>query len=199
MWVIEEQVDGRKLTEIINSQHENFLGRVLVSIKQQGLKEGAMAVSLIKGINFDDRGVVLVSDLIHEGLDSTLGCADLRHGALLRELFNAPTFCVDVALDPHGVEMCGALKNVVALGASFCDGPKYGGNTKAAIICIRLSEMKKFWFKYFDGVKEDTSSRSTMRSTSSRSSRPSTASPSRVPTPRPSPSSTLRSERTGFD
>lgn len=214
MWVFEEQVDGRKLTEIINSQHENvkylpgyklpeniiavpdlldavrdadilifcvphqFLGRMLVSIKEQGLKDGAMAVSLIKGIDFDDNGVVLVSDLIRKGLDidcsvlmganvanevaagdfceSTLGCADLRHGALLRELFNAPTFRVDVALDPHGVEMCGALKNVVALGAGFCDGLKYGGNTKAAIIRIGLSEMKKFCFKYFDGVKEDT-------------------------------------------
>ncbi|KAH7487896.1 hypothetical protein PRIC1_011552 [Phytophthora ramorum] len=214
MWVFEEQVDGRNLTEIINTEHENvkylpgyklpeniiavpdlcdavrgadilifcvphqFLGRMLVSIKQQGLKEGAMAVSLIKGIDFDDQGVVLVSDLIRKGLDvdcsvlmganvanevaagdfceSTLGCADLRHGALLRELFNAPTFRVDVALDPHGVEMCGALKNVVALGAGFCDGLKYGGNTKAAIIRIGLSEMKKFCFKYFDGVKEDT-------------------------------------------
>ncbi|KUF92971.1 hypothetical protein AM588_10008292 [Phytophthora nicotianae] len=190
MWVFEEQVDGRKLTEIINSEHENVkylpgykLPENIIAVPdlleaEQGLKQGAMAVSLIKGIDFDENGVVLVSDLIRKGLDidcsvlmganvanevaagdfceSTLGCADLRHGALLRELFNAPTFRVDVALDPHGVEMCGALKNVVALGAGFCDGLKYGGNTKAAIIRIGLSEMKKFCFKYFDGVKEDT-------------------------------------------
>ncbi|KAH7485486.1 Glycerol-3-phosphate dehydrogenase 1-like protein [Phytophthora ramorum] len=90
MWVIEEQVDGRKLTEIINSQHENFLGRVLVSIKQQGLKEGAMAVSLIKGINFDDRGVVLVSDLIHEGLD--VDCSVLM-GANVANNVAAGDFC----------------------------------------------------------------------------------------------------------
>ncbi|KAL7685493.1 putative oxoglutarate/iron-dependent dioxygenase, glycerol-3-phosphate dehydrogenase, NAD-dependent [Plasmopara halstedii] len=214
MWVFEEQVDGRKLTEIINSEHENvkylpgyklpeniiavpdlleavrdadilifcvphqFLGRMLTSIKEQGIKQGALAVSLIKGIDFDKNGIVLVSDLIRKGLnidcsvlmganvanevaagdfcESTLGCTDLRHGAILRDLFNAPTFRVDVALDPNGVELCGALKNVVALGAGFCDGLKYGGNTKAAIIRIGLCEMKKFCFKFFQGIKEDT-------------------------------------------
>lgn len=214
MWVFEELVNGRKLTEIINEDHENvkylpgyklpeniiavpdlleavkdadilifcvphqFLGRMLTSIKEQGLKQGAIAVSLIKGIDFDANGVVLISNIIRKALDidcsvlmganvanevaagdfceSTLGCSNLRHGAVLRDLFNAPTFRVECALDPHGVEMCGALKNVVALGAGFCDGLSYGGNTKAAIIRIGLIEMKKFCFKYFDGVKEDT-------------------------------------------
>jgi glycerol-3-phosphate dehydrogenase (NAD+) len=214
MWVFEEEVNGRKLTEIINTDHENvkylpgyklphnivavpdlleavhdadififcvphqFLGRMLASIKAQGIKKDALAVSLIKGIDFDQNGIVLISNIIRQALgidcsvlmganvanevaagdfcESTLGCSDLRHGAVLQDLFNAPTFRVQVALDPHGVEMCGALKNVVALGAGFSDGLHYGGNTKAAIIRIGLNEMKKFCFKYFDGVKEDT-------------------------------------------
>lgn len=46
--------------------------------------------------------------------------------------------------DPDAVELCGALKNIVAMGTTFCDGLHCGNNTKAAIIRLGLVEMIAF-------------------------------------------------------
>ena len=53
-----------------------------------------------------------------------------------------------------GVELCGGLKNVVALGAGFIDAMQWGGNTKAAIVRIGLEEMKLFIKKFYQDVPE---------------------------------------------
>ncbi len=58
-----------------------------------------------------------------------------------QKLLTAPNFCVYTNSDVIGVELGGALKNVIALGAGMVDGLGYGDNAKAAFITRGLTEM----------------------------------------------------------
>ena len=88
--------------------------------------------------------------------ESTVGFADEKNGEVWQRLLDCPTFRVGSINDVAGTELCGALKNVVALGAGFCDGLGLGGNTKAAIIRIGLKEMIKFCKTFYNGIDDDT-------------------------------------------
>ncbi len=61
-----------------------------------------------------------------------------------QKIFSGPTFSVYTNHDLVGVELGGALKNVIALGAGMVDGLGYGDNAKAAFITRGLTEMAAF-------------------------------------------------------
>lgn len=91
-----------------------------------------------------------------EFCESTVGYRIKANGEAFKELLDCPSFRIGLINDVAGVELCGALKNVVALGAGFCDGLELGGNTKAAIIRIGLKETVKFAKMFFSGIKDET-------------------------------------------
>ncbi|KAG7463969.1 hypothetical protein MATL_G00182250 [Megalops atlanticus] len=201
MWVYEEMINGKKLTEIINTDHENvkylpghkipknvvavpeiveavmgadilvfviphqFIGKLCDQMKPH-VKAGAIGISLIKGIDEGPEGLKLISDIIREKLgidvsvlmganianevadekfcETTIGAKNHENGLIFKELLQTPNFRITVVKESDTVELCGALKNIVAVGAGFCDGLGFGDNTKAAVIRLGLMEMVAF-------------------------------------------------------
>jgi len=60
-----------------------------------------------------------------------------------QELLMAPFFRLYTSPDLIGVELGGALKNVIAIAAGISDGLGYGDNTKAALITRGLTEISR--------------------------------------------------------
>ncbi|XP_031358876.1 glycerol-3-phosphate dehydrogenase [NAD(+)], cytoplasmic isoform X1 [Photinus pyralis] len=214
MYVYEEMINGKKLTEIINETHENvkylpghklpsnvvavpdvveaakeadilifvvphqFI-RTLCSTLLGKIKPTAIALSLIKGFDqAEGGGIELISHIIKRQLkiecavlmganlagevadekfcETTIGCKDSRMKPVLRDLIQTEYFRVVVVDDEDAVEVCGALKNIVACGAGFVDGLNLGDNTKAAVIRLGLMEMIKFVDLFYPGSKLST-------------------------------------------
>jgi len=61
----------------------------------------------------------------------------------VQQLFHRPSFRVYTSADPLGVELGGALKNVVAIAAGVGDGLGFGDNSKAALITRGIVEMRR--------------------------------------------------------
>jgi len=125
----------------------------------------SLLVSAVKGIETDtlirpsemlqellgNRPVVVLGGPCHaEELARRLptsvvaACDDLQQAQRVQDAFSSETFRVYSNADQRGVELGGALKNVIAIAAGICDGLKLGDNAKAALITRGLAEMTRF-------------------------------------------------------
>lgn len=75
-------------------------------------------------------------------------CADEAKARRVQEIWSGPRFRVYTSTDPIGVEIGGAVKNVLAIAVGCSDGMGYGDNTRAALITRGLVEMKRFVLAY---------------------------------------------------
>jgi glycerol-3-phosphate dehydrogenase (NAD(P)+) len=72
----------------------------------------------------------------------------------VREIFNSDRFRVYTNPDLLGVELAGALKNVIGVAAGISDGLGFGDNAKSALLTRGLVEMTRFGLAL--GAEHDT-------------------------------------------
>ena len=126
---------------------------------------GAIVINVAKGIEIGTH--LRVSEILHQAAPSmtqyavlsgpshaeevilrmptTVVCAatDIEVARTVQLALSTPAFRVYASDDVIGVEVCGALKNVIAIAAGIVDGIGLGDNTKAALITRGLAEMAR--------------------------------------------------------
>lgn len=135
------------------------------------LKEGSTIVSATKGI--ENETLLTMSAIWQEILPSeafariaclggptfareviqkiptaiTVAAEDLDLAQRLQNVFSTSYFRVYTSVDKIGVELAGALKNVIALAAGASDGLGFGYNSRAALITRGLAEISRLGVK----------------------------------------------------
>lgn len=73
----------------------------------------------------------------------TIACKDMSLAEKLQNVFSTDLFRVYISDDLTGVQLCGALKNVIAIAAGASDGLGFGLNARAALITRGLAEITR--------------------------------------------------------
>lgn len=112
------------------------------------------------GFDRMDRYVVLSgpshAEEVGRKLPTTVATASQNEESakVIQDLFMTDRFRVYTTTDVVGVELGGALKNIIALGAGISDGMGFGDNAKAALITRGLMEITRLGLKI--GAKAET-------------------------------------------
>lgn len=132
------------------------------------IRQNQIVVSVAKGI--EEESLMILTDVIEEeipaadaavlcgpshaeevgiGLPTTLvaGAKSRKTAEYIQSVFMNEVFRVYTSPDMLGMELGGALKNVIALAAGMADGLGFGDNTKAALITRGIKEISRLAVK----------------------------------------------------
>lgn len=149
--------------------------RSTAKMMEPHIRQNQIIVSVAKGI--EETTLMTLSDVIEEEipaadvavlcgpshaeevgkeLPTTLvaGAKTRKTAEYIQKLFMNEVFRVYTSPDMLGMELGGALKNVIALAAGMADGLGYGDNTKAALITRGITEIGRLAAAM--GAKEET-------------------------------------------
>ena len=173
-WSIGDALDGADIVVFVVPS--TAMRQTAQLLKRAGiLGEDAILVSLSKGLEQDtlmtmtdvivdeikDRRMVamsgpcIASEVAH-GLPTTIVSASQNSEAasIIQGVFMTSRFRVYTSDDPKGVQLGGALKNIIAIAAGMNDGLGFGSNAKSALVTRGIVEMKRFGVSL--GAKPET-------------------------------------------
>jgi len=154
--------EAAKSELVIFAVPSEFLRRTANAFSRH-MQKGAVALHVVKGIEFGTGK--LMSQVLEEELGKSvkisalsgpnhaeevarklptatvIASRDIRISIELAGIFNTKSFKAYPLDDVKGVEICGAVKNIVAIAMGVCDGLNFGDNAKASILTLGLSEM----------------------------------------------------------
>jgi glycerol-3-phosphate dehydrogenase (NAD(P)+) len=148
---------------IISTHPAQYLRQILVTVKSQ-LPPSPVIVSGTKGI--ENGSLMRPTEIIREvlaparlavisgpshaeevarELPTTVVAAsdDVAFTRLVQDALTSARFRVYTSSDAVGVELAGALKNVIAIAAGICEGLGFGDNSKAALITRGMVEIAR--------------------------------------------------------
>jgi len=127
-------------------------GADVVSVSK-GLCEGSgerLSVAAARALGLGPGEVAVLSGPSHaeevsRGIPTAVvaACPDPARARRVQDAFSGPRFRVYTSDDPVGVELGGAVKNVLALAVGMSDGLGFGDNSRAALITRGLVEMAR--------------------------------------------------------
>lgn len=161
---------ARYVLNVVPSQHARSVfkealsyipGETVIISASKGIERGTLMTvsSILKELS--DRPLAILSgpsfakEVIKKMPTAvTLATEDKDSGLILQEVFNTNHFRVYTHDDMLGVEIGGALKNVIAIASGISDGLGLGHSARAALITRGLAEMKRLGLAM--GAKKET-------------------------------------------
>lgn len=164
IYVTADLQEATENAEIIVMAVASVFVRSTAALLKGKIKQGQIIVNVAKGIEestlftiskiieqeLPQANVAVLSGPSHaeevgKGIPTTVvvGAKDKQTAQYIQNVFSSPVFRVYTSPDILGIELGGALKNVIALAAGISDGLGYGDNTKAALITRGIHEMSR--------------------------------------------------------
>lgn len=150
---------------IFNAVSVKGIAEVFRKLKDAKLSDKAIIVNLSKGFETDTlrrpseiitgllpnnslaviSGPNLAKEMINgKPMVTEVASDDLEVAKTIQKLLNGPTLRVYINSDVLGVELAGALKNIIAIAAGCLDGLDQGESAKASLMTRGLAEIAKF-------------------------------------------------------